>query len=245
MARVWAQLGFVVLRTDLSGSGDSVRPGVAENEPYPPRAIADVRAAMDLLEDRFSARRFVVAGVCSGADIAFCAGVEEPRVAGVLIVNPRTFALYNIPSLEQLVRAHHLVATVSAEKNWRMLLRGEAGLSGSLHRIAQVARTAAVSLRGRLLSLVGKGEGPPPVPDVPRQMRRMLARGVDTLLVVGERDVGIMYLEIFFREELRALTRIPGFRRVDFRGTDHLYTALPAQDLLLETLTGHLRQSYP
>src|SRR6201999_4173261 len=113
-----------------------------------------------------------------------------------------------------------------------------AGLQGSLLRIAQVIKTAVVSLKEKLLAAVGRGDGPAPIADVPKQMRRLLARGVDTLLVVGQRDVGMMYVEIFFREELRALERIRGFRRVDFTGTDHLYTSLAAQDLLLDTLTG-------
>ncbi len=246
MARAWAQLGFVVLRVDLSGSGDSAgAAGASESDPYPRHAVADVRAAMALLEQRFAVDGFIVAGVCSGADIAFRAAVEEPRVVGAFVLNPRTFALHDIPNIDQLVRAHHLAATVSSKKNWRLLLRGETGLRGSLLRVAQVSRTAARSLAEKLRALLGRSEGPVPVADVPAEMRRLLDRGVDTLLVVGERDVGILYVEMFFREQMRALERIRGFRRVDIKGIDHLFTGLHAQDLLLEVLTEHLRRKYP
>jgi pimeloyl-ACP methyl ester carboxylesterase len=244
MARAWARLGFLVLRVDLSGSGDSAAAGPSENDPYPPRAVSDVQAAMSLLERRFSARRFIVAGVCSGADIAFCAAIEDPRITGAIIMNPRTFALHNIPDLEQLVRSQQLGATVASRKNWRMLLRGDAGLRGSILRIAQVLRTAAMSLKQRVRSLFGRGDAPSTAVDVPAAVRRLLARGVDTLLVVGDRDVGILHVESSFREPMRALEAMRGFRRVDFRGADHLYTLVYAQELLLDTLTDHLRRRY-
>jgi dienelactone hydrolase len=246
MARTWAKLGFLVLRMDLSGSGDSAAvAGTAESDPYPRQAVRDVQTAMNVLNRRFSVSRFVVAGVCSGADIAFRVAVEEPRVVGALILNPRTFAVYNIPNLEQLVRAHYLGATVTAKKNWRMLLRGEAGLKGTLIRISQISRTAAVSMKQKMQSVLGRGDSPTAAVDVPAYVRGLVKRAVDTLLVVGERDVGILYVEASFRDEMLALEGMRRFRRVNFTGIDHLFTPIYAQELLLATLTEHLLRKYP
>jgi alpha-beta hydrolase superfamily lysophospholipase len=244
MARAWAKLGFIVLRMDLPGSGDSALAGATEDDPYPPRAIAHVQDAMTRLQERFTVRRFVIAGVCSGADIAFRASIEDPRVVGTMMVNPRTFALYNIPDLEQIIHSRHLATTFLAKKNWRMLLGGEAGLKGSLAMISRVCREAALNLKQKLAALLGPAYAPAPVVDVPREVRRVLARGVDTLLVVVEHDVGITYVELFFREGMRALERSKGFRRVEFRGVDHVFTSLYAQEMLLETLTEHLGRTF-
>jgi len=247
MARAWAKLGFTTLRVDLSGSGDSGGPSdVPAGSPYPHCAIADVGAAMDLLQSKLGARRFIVAGICSGADIAFRAGVEEPRTAGVLVLNPRTFALFNIPKLEQIVRVQSLSATVSTKKNWIKLLRGDAGLKGSITRIVQLAKTASVSARQKLRALIlRKAPSGEPIVDVPADMQRMLNRGVEVLLLVGERDVGIMNVEFHFRKEMRALERHTRFHRVNFTGVDHLFTSLYAQDVMIEAVTKHLQATHP
>ena len=245
MARAWGKLGFRVLRVDLSGSGDSAGvPGAAESDPYPRQAVGDAQAAMDELTRRFGTTRFIVGGVCSGADIAFRVAVEESRVVGAMVLNPRTFALANIVDLDQRVRAHYLSETVTSGSNWRKLLRGEAGLQGSLVRVAQVGRTAAMSLQQRVLSRLGRGTIVVRAVDVPAEVKGLLARGVDTLLVVGTRDVGILFVEMFFRQRMKALERLQGFRRVEFEGIDHLFTSVYAQELLLETITAHLRAKF-
>jgi dienelactone hydrolase len=245
MARACAKLGFLVLRMDLSGSGDSAGvAGAVENDPYPRETIGDVRTAMTMLRERYAASRFVVGGICSGADIAFCAALEDPRVVGAMVMNPRTFMVQNIPDLEQRVRAHHLAATVTATRNWRMLLRGEVGVNGALVRVRQVSRTAAASLEQKVQVLLGRAEPEPVAVDVPARVKRLIARGVDTLLVVGQRDVGIMYVEMFHRQQMLALEQLAGFRRVNLDGIDHLFTLLYAQELLLDTITSHLRRTY-
>jgi pimeloyl-ACP methyl ester carboxylesterase len=245
MARQWALIGFRVLRVDLSGSGDSAGvPGANESDPYPRQAIADARAAMDELTRRFGSTRFIIGGVCSGADIAFCVALEEPRVVGTLVLNPRTFALGNIPDLDQRVRAYYLSETVTSKRNWRKILRGEAGLRGTAVRVVQVLGTAAVNLQQKVLAQLGRASDEVSAVDVPTRIRGLLARGVDTLLVVGTRDVGILFVEMFYRQRMRALERLGGFRRVEFDGIDHLFTSIYAQELLLETITGHLRTKY-
>ena len=76
-------------------------------------------------------------------------------------------------------------------------------------------------------------------------MQRLLNRGVETLLLVGERDVGIMNVEFHFRKEMKALERHSRFHRVTFTGVDHLFTSLYAQDVMLEAVTKHLQVTHP
>ena len=55
MARRFADLGYPVLRMDLSGIGDSPAPaGCVENLPYPRDAILDAQAAMTALAEQRS-----------------------------------------------------------------------------------------------------------------------------------------------------------------------------------------------
>jgi alpha-beta hydrolase superfamily lysophospholipase len=189
MARRWASLGFDVLRVDLSGIGDSpAHPGATENLTYPPRGLEDIAEAIRAL----GAGRVVVVGHCSGGDYAFQVGARDPRVAGVCIVNPRTFCVLE-------------------------------------------------------LSAVEGGEGSPvtdSVEDVPRTLRTMAERGVDTVLLVSRGDPGVSYVDAHAGDSMRTLADVRGFRRIDVSGTDHAFTPVDAQGRVSDTLTEHLLAHY-
>jgi dienelactone hydrolase len=183
MARRWAQLGFEVLRLDLSGIGDSpVAPGERENLTYPPSALDDIRDATRAL----GASRIIIAGLCSGGDYAFQLGASDPSVAGAWLMNPRTFCVLDLASVES---------------------------------------------------------GVPPaasVDEVPRSLRAMADRGVDTLLIVSRNDPGVAYVDAHASSEMRALTGVRGFQRFDIDGADHSFTPIAAQKRVSDLLTEHL-----
>jgi alpha-beta hydrolase superfamily lysophospholipase len=188
MARRWAQLGFDVLRVDLSGIGDSpAAAGVEENVNYPPSALDDLGEAMTAV----GAQRIIVAGLCSGGDFAFQLGIHDPRVAAAWLLNPRTFGVLALAAVE----------------------------SGA----------------------------PPttPVDEVPRSLRRMAGRGVDTLLVVSRNDPGVAYVDAHAGDEMRSLEGVPAFRRVDVDGADHSFTPTALQEDVSDLLTGRLAALYP
>jgi hypothetical protein len=79
---------------------------------------------------------------------------------------------------------------------------------------------------------------------VPVSLRRMVERGVDTLLVVTENDPGVTYVDAHWGEDMRALERVPGFRRDQVPGADHNFTSLWSQERLSDLTTDHLRRRY-
>ncbi|MEQ1731549.1 MAG: alpha/beta hydrolase [Vicinamibacterales bacterium] len=98
LARALAASGFSSLRFDLSGQGDSQRePTFA---PLAQQAVADVRAAMDHLERTVGVKRFVIAGMCSGANHGLSAAHADGRVVGLWMYDgfhyptPKTRRLY-------------------------------------------------------------------------------------------------------------------------------------------------------
>jgi len=92
LARRWAGRGYVVLRMDLAGLGDSgTRPGRPNDEIFPPAAMEDVRAAIELMRTRYGVNDITLAGVCSGAYHALRAAVAALPVSRVLMVNPENF----------------------------------------------------------------------------------------------------------------------------------------------------------
>jgi alpha-beta hydrolase superfamily lysophospholipase len=97
------------------------------------------------------------------------------------------------------------------------------------------------------LAAVESADGAPPptsVEDVPRMLRAMADRGVDTLLVVSRNDPGVAYVDVHAPEAMRALVGTPGFERVDLDGTDHTFTPVGTQEAVSDLLTRHLDRRY-
>ena len=228
LARRWARLGFTILRMDLSGIGDSIAAaGTVENLCYPESAIAEVRAAMSALERAGVARRFILAGLCSGGDLTFQAALADSRVAGALIMNPRTFCVNDLQLVETEQRARDHLASLRLRPPLRQLLRGET-LGALVTNVRRLVRSRSTRL----------------IDDVPARLRELADRGVDTLLVKSDHDPGVEFVDRHFARQMRALDGLPRFRRADLAGTDHTFTSLFAQELLAAALTDHLAQSW-
>ena len=90
LTRRLAERGLPGMRLDLGGIGDSVASSDAAT--FRESAVADTRAAMTGLGDALGARRFVVFGVCAGADNALATALVDDRVAGVVLVDAAVYA---------------------------------------------------------------------------------------------------------------------------------------------------------
>ena len=85
LARDLARMGFSSLRVDLAGKGDSpAQPGLASQ----PSAAADYAEIVRVLESRLGPGPRVLAGLCSGADNAIRLSPRDPRVVGLLLLDP-------------------------------------------------------------------------------------------------------------------------------------------------------------
>ena len=237
MAREWSKSGFTVLRMDLSGIGDSqAEPGKQEGVCYPDRAITDIQAAMDFLQIRHSVSKFIIVGLCSGADNAFQAGLIDPRVVGAVMMNPLTFRIHDQETVEMGHRSQQWQNSIFSKEKWVQLIRGELVLGPILRGLVG---DILVKSRRRL-----RGEKTPEIKDVPESLEWMAKKGVDTLLVATVGDPGVKFVDTNFSEKMKALEKVTGFRRKNFKGTDHTFTSRYAQTLVLKTITDHLVRNH-
>lgn len=104
MARALALRGIPSLRFDCSNVADS--PPVDGHEGqvlYTDIQRADVQEAVDFLT-RQSAAPVILAGLCSGAFLAFQTAVRDPRIAGIVGVNPEVFVWPQNRSVDEALR---------------------------------------------------------------------------------------------------------------------------------------------
>lgn len=83
LSQALAERGMGSLRLDLGGIGDSDTPEGASAMPLALRAVHDLQAAMDVVEERLGICRFVVVGLCSGVEHAMTTALADPRVVGL------------------------------------------------------------------------------------------------------------------------------------------------------------------
>jgi pimeloyl-ACP methyl ester carboxylesterase len=85
LGRELAQIGFSSLRVDLAGTGDSPpRLGLTNQQ----SVAADFAEILGVLESRLGRLPLVLAGLCSGADNAIRLTLKEPRVVGMVLLDP-------------------------------------------------------------------------------------------------------------------------------------------------------------
>jgi dienelactone hydrolase len=248
LAREWASLGFAVLRMDIGGVGDSdARDGAADNHPYPDHAVEDVGVAIRWMKER-GISRVVVAGLCSGAHASFHAGLELEGIAGILVINPIVFywnpaCALDVAAWMNYAESRRYSQSAREMGSWIRLIRGEVNVRNALRvgyrRAIELASGAAESV-GRRLGLTAK-----PGEDVGRDLARISARGVTTLLVFSEGDPGLDFLRRRYARDVRLLERDrKNFSMRVVEGADHTFTRLEARDQLRQLLTTHLLERY-
>jgi exosortase A-associated hydrolase 1 len=227
LARWLASEGFPCLRFDYRGMGDSTGA---------PRAFdtvdADVRAAVDrLVEQMPSIRRIVLWGLCDGASAACFYAPTDPRVSGVILVNPwvRTES-----GEAKVMLKHYYGKRLLDPQFWKKLMAGGVTVGKSIRELVGAAGNTVAGRRG-----AGAPATSTRLPD--RMAGALATRSVPFALVLS----GCDYVAREFEDALaghawRALAQgrqCLGIERLP--GADHTFSNSAARQAL-ETLSSQL-----
>jgi len=98
--RIYSELSFALaqcqqmsLRFDLGGVGDSVQ--IHSHLPLHLRTQRDLRAAIDYLASEWQVNQVILCGICSGAEDSFHYAEHDPRVIGLILIDPHCFRTWS------------------------------------------------------------------------------------------------------------------------------------------------------
>ena len=114
LARELANAGYLVVRFDLSGIGDS-EPRDVNLDPTD-RIVQEVSTVLDSISDSYGIAKFVLYGLCSGAQNSFKTALKDERVIGLAGVDNfgfKTRRYYFVHYLPKLIQPSHWVSFIS------------------------------------------------------------------------------------------------------------------------------------
>jgi pimeloyl-ACP methyl ester carboxylesterase len=220
LARALAQAGFPVLRFDFSGIGES---GVTSGGSYEERINREASAAMDVLA-ALGAERFLLFGLCSGADNAFRIALADSRVKGAILVQIFSFTSPRY-ALEHYARRFVQPTT------WVRVLRGRIALADTGAGLLRTLRRSAPR---------GDPDDParfwqmPPATAIVADVRTLLRRGVELLFIYSRPSPADHNFRAILKREMATPEAMARVEVEVFTGSDHTFTPLAHQARLVE-----------
>jgi pimeloyl-ACP methyl ester carboxylesterase len=217
IARTLAPIGFVVLRFDFSGIGDSkVRD---DNLPFEESAVRETQEAMDYLSATRGVERFYLIGLSSGAIVSYKTAGRDPRVLGATLINPASYG----DELRSYAKARRYWKNALLDpKRWAKAFTGKAN-----YQIIGPRFRAVFSSRRKALSVANH---------IAADFHSLIERGVDLRLVYSKGDLGLDCLDVILGDELRELSKRGTLKLEIIPQADHTCTLLESQQRLLNVV---------
>jgi pimeloyl-ACP methyl ester carboxylesterase len=221
LARQLAAHGFLSLRLDLSGRGDSEprRDGLSFAE----SGAVEAAEAMRYLEDTKGIRRFVLFGICSGAAAAAEVAHANDRVAGAVVIEGSAYPT------ARFYRRYYVKRFFRARTWWNIIT----GANAAGRRIRRLLGRppAPASAGGEMVSSMA----------IPESTKTAVAAALQQM---ADRDVELLAVFSGSTKEYNYPGQLKeAFATVNFRGrleesyypqADHTFTRLQNQDVLVD-----------
>ncbi len=241
LAREWAKHGYVVLRMDISGLGDSAaQPGKPVNDMFPSSAIDDIQIAVDVMRTHYHVREVTLAGVCSGASHAFRTAMTGVAVNRLLLINPLIFFwresvnVAEVQTWEVVQKPGAYLSQILSIAAWRRLLFGDI----SIWRVARIYLTRPLLAVQSVARNLARGLHIRVKEDLRWELNALKSRGIRIVFLFSKGDVGMRLLRLQTGLSEKKLGNRYCLRAVE--GADHDFTRSGARAALARALSEEL-----
>jgi pimeloyl-ACP methyl ester carboxylesterase len=214
MARELARHGFISLRFDRSGIGDS--PPRRDGLSLHAAALGDVHDALDFVAAQYDVSSFILVGLCSGADLAFRAAISDKRIVGTVLID-------GLPYETLRSRLHHYVARLMQPGGRQRLFARDGPVLRTLRRSKFTTRSGTALMQRDV----------PSKDEAESALRELTDRGMQLLLIYTPGR------EYSYRGQFRDMFPNVCTDNIDIaflEDVDHTFTLRTSQDLLVRTV---------
>jgi exosortase A-associated hydrolase 1 len=177
LARDLAKHGIPTMRFDYRGMGDS--DGDPRNFEH---VDDDIRHALDrFFSDVPSLKEVVIWGLCDAASAALFYAYRDPRVSGLVLLNPW------VRTDEGIAKAylkHYYLARLTDRELWAKIVRGKFNCAGAVRSVWQLLGRAMTRKPAGSTTSSTAGEEPPRCATLPEQMFDGLDRFKGKVLLI-------------------------------------------------------------
>ncbi|NMP33047.1 hydrolase 1, exosortase A system-associated [Thalassotalea sp. M1531] len=139
LARAVANSGFTCMRFDYTGMGDSF----GEKAEFD-NVCDDIKSAIDaLLEQQKEVEKVVVWGLCDAASASLIYGYQDPRVAGMVLLNPW---LKSEQAQGKTMLKYYYCQRLFSKSFWKKLLTGKISLFNSANELTGHLKSSVATL---------------------------------------------------------------------------------------------------
>jgi alpha-beta hydrolase superfamily lysophospholipase len=241
LARHWARHGYVVLRLDLSGLGDSSTAANCPNDDvFPSTAVDEIRIAIDFLRSRYGVNDLTIGGICSGAYHALRAAAAKLPVNQILMINPQNYFWKQGMRLDELQLAEVVrnpplyLHRLFSRQAWRQLLAGEV----SIPKIGLVyINRLLLAIESTFRELARRMRIPLPR-DLGYELEEIAAGGVRMVFLFAKGEPGVDLLKLQGGSSIHRLGDRCRVHIID--GGDHIFSQRDHRVAMEEVLTREL-----
>lgn len=215
LARILAEDGYIAFRFDLSGIGDSE--SRKDSNAIEERSVNDICEAMDYLQSIFGIDRFVLVGLCTGADNGHRAAVSDERVCGAILIDGYVYTTLKYLVIRLKSKIFRVSTWINFPRRLFLLSKSKPETTNDIEGISFYWM-------------------PPPKHLVEQQFKMLVARQVHLLQIFSGSYPPYNYKEQFH----------DAFRTVDFESfleveyfahADHTFSLLHDRDRLTDLVT--------
>ena len=220
LARAMAASGFTAFRFDLSGIGDSRarRDQLRLGE----RALVEAQAAMDSINKSRGIDKFVLVGLCSGADDAIRIASQDSRVVGMVLID-------GYSAVSRGFYLHSYGRRLLSFRSWIDLLTGRSFVWTLLKQRLGATEAAADAAPSQDWDFLPKEE-------MLSSVSSLVARGARLLFVYSGGSPALYNYGKDLKAEFAQLAADGRVQVQVFENSDHIFTRLAHQRLLSETI---------